>query len=241
MSIQSLIDQFIRAQQQAKSANEARYQQLLNLASEVENLFGANYGAGAKAELERTKVRDVASSQQGLVSAGLGGTTRSAGLSKKWEEEVGVPARLNLEDVIAGKQFAAKQFKAGIIERRTDEYPDYNALMQAVAAAYSTPATASLRSSTNPYMSNLGGFSGASSEGHSSYPSSYSSYPSSYQSAQAASVAPTKTVLSPTAIKATPTVVKATPAEQTIITKRLQQMYPQMYDASGKLKAIYGG
>src|SRR4030042_6626684 len=102
-TVQELIDQFTAAQQKAEAANEARYQQLLGIASKVEGLYGADYGAGFKAELERTKTRDMASGMQSLVSAGLGGTTRGAGLGKKWEEADGTPAPLNLEDIIAEK------------------------------------------------------------------------------------------------------------------------------------------
>ena len=35
--------------------------------------------------------------------------------------------------------------------------------------------------------------------------------------------------------------VKPTAAQQQIITSRLQKMYPQMYNANGTLKRIYGG
>ena len=238
-TIQDLVNQFTRAQQQAKAANEARYKELLGIAGEVETLFGKDYGAGFKAELERAKTRDVASSMQSLVSSGLGGTTRGAGLGKKWEEEVGVPSRLKLEDIIAEKQFAAKQFKAGIIERRTDEYPDYNSLMQAVSSMSSVPQQID-EYSENPYMQNRGG-------GRYTTPTYQ---PQSYGQAAQQVSSYNKPIFQmskrygpafQTQAKRAKFLAKPTAAEQRIITSRLQRMYPQMYNANGTLKRIYGG
>ena len=243
-TIQDLVNQFTYAQQQAKAANEARYKELLGIAGEVETLFGKDYGAGFKAELERAKTRDVASSMQSLVSSGLGGTTRGAGLGKKWEEEIGVPSRLKLEDVIAEKQFAAKQFKAGIIERRTDEYPDYNSLMQAVSSMSSVPQQTA---TSSDYMKDLfGNYSGLGGGGYTTptyQPQSYGQAAQQVSSYNKPIIRMSKRYgpAFQTQAKRAKFLVKPTAAEQRIITPRLQRMYPQMYNANGTLKRIYGG
>ena len=258
-TIQDLVNQYTRAQQQAKAANEARYKELLGIADEVETLFGKDYGAGFKAELERAKTRDMASSMQGLVSSGLGGTTRGAGLGKKWEEEVGVPSRLKLEDMIAEKQFGAKQFKAGIIERRTDEYPDYNSLMQAVSSMSSVPQGVAT-SPQNLYSQNLFHKMKDTTPTYIApiyQPQSYGQVAPTYQTQ---SYGPALTtggglryspqyglgvgvVPGPTtrATGYNTTRAKPTATEKRKITSNLQRMYPQMYNANGTLKKLYGG
>ena len=244
-TVQSLIDQFTVAQKKAEAANEARYNQLLGIAGDVEKLFGEGYGAGFKTELERAKTRDMASSMQGLVSSGLGGTTRAAGLGKKWEEEIGVPSRLKLEDIIAEKQFAAKQFKAGIIERRTDTYPDYNALMQGISAAYSTPSVPTSDSGSTSVFQDLGGYGG----GSSVTPAAGQPGMPTYGQASSSTVAEPRTYAGDMLARygqnwqqqLTPTLVKPTASEQKTVTSNLQKLYPQMYNTNGTLKAAYGG
>jgi len=251
MSVQSLIDQFTVAQKKAEAANEARYQQLLGIAGDVEKLFGEGYGAGFKTELERAKTRDMASSMQGLVSSGLGGTTRAAGLGKKWEEEIGVPSRLKLEDIIAEKQFGAKQFKAGIIERRTDTYPDYNALMQGISAAYSTPQTTSGgQSDKSGWMfQDIGGYGG----GSNVTPAAGQPGMPTYGQTANQTVGQTTGTTTPitmaggygpafqTQAEMNKVLVQPTVTQQQKITSNLQTKYPQMYNANGTLKTIYGG
>ena len=59
------------------------------------------YGVGVEAALERSGKKALASGMQGLVSAGLAGTTMPAGLGKKFEEEVAMPARAQVEETRA--------------------------------------------------------------------------------------------------------------------------------------------
>ena len=59
------------------------------------------YGKGVEAGLERGRVQATTSGMQSLVSAGLAGTTMAAGLGKKYEEEVAVPARARVEETRA--------------------------------------------------------------------------------------------------------------------------------------------
>ena len=59
---------------------------------------GGGFGTGVEAAIERGRTKAMASGMQGLVSAGLAGTTMAGTLGKKYEEEVGVPARLSIEE-----------------------------------------------------------------------------------------------------------------------------------------------
>jgi hypothetical protein len=86
---------------------------------------GGEFGKGYEAQLERTKTRDVAGAAQQLISSGLYGSTTAASLGKKWEEDVGAPARLKLEDLRMDRYVQAWREKAAFQERIVDEYPDY--------------------------------------------------------------------------------------------------------------------
>ena len=80
---------------------------------------GGGFGKGVEAGLERGRVKAMASGMQGLVDAGLAGTTMAGTLSKKFEEEVGAPTRLRVEEQRAqalsgiSMQQAGMGFQAG--------------------------------------------------------------------------------------------------------------------------------
>lgn len=89
-----------------KKSAETNYEDTINnIYESLASMYseGGSYGAGTEAMLERQKTKDVASATQGLISSGLYGTTTTSGLSKKWEEEIGVPSRLKLEDMRTDK------------------------------------------------------------------------------------------------------------------------------------------
>ena len=140
-SYQDIIARFQQQQEAARLMNEQRYQEALELYSQMIEQYepGGAFGAGYEAQLARTKTQDVAAGQQALVSGGLFGTTITAGLPKKWEEEVGQPARLKLEDVRMGRYAEAMEKKAGLIERREDIGPDYALIAQLSAQAAARP------------------------------------------------------------------------------------------------------
>ncbi|GAI23362.1 unnamed protein product, partial [marine sediment metagenome] len=81
---------------------------------------GGGYGAGVEAGLERGRTRAVAGGMQSLVSAGLAGTTMAAGLGKKYEEEVAMPARARVEETRAGAISGLEAMKAQIIQGATE-------------------------------------------------------------------------------------------------------------------------
>lgn len=78
---------------------------------------GGEFGKAELALLERAKTKSLATTAQGLVSAGLAGTTAGVGAGRKWEEEIGMPSKLRLEDIRTERLTQAMGAKAGYIER----------------------------------------------------------------------------------------------------------------------------
>jgi len=76
---------------------------------------GGEFGKAELALLGRAKKKSLAETAQGLVSAGLSGTTAGVGAGKKWEEEIGMPAKLKLEDIRSGRLSEALGAKAGFL------------------------------------------------------------------------------------------------------------------------------
>ncbi len=114
--VEKLVESYNKAFGEAKSANEARYQQLLGITEETTGQRAADIrsrGFEERSDLE-----------QGLARTGLSNTTVSPTLtvgSKRREGE----ALNRLADQLQGT-------KLGIIERRTDAFPDPAALQSAL-------------------------------------------------------------------------------------------------------------
>lgn len=147
--LDTLIKQFQEAQEKANAANEARYNEALAEYNKIIELYSpeGSFGKGFEAQLERGRTKALAQGTQQLVSSGLYGTTTAAGLGKKFEEEVAVPARLQMEDIRTQRLAEARQAKAGLIERREDVGPDYATMAQlAMQAASSRPTSGGLPS-----------------------------------------------------------------------------------------------
>jgi hypothetical protein len=142
LSLDDIIAQMEQSADEARAANLKRQSQAYAIYDEIIARYGpeGSFGAAAEAQLERQKVRDVASGTQGLVSSGLYGTTNIAGLGKAWEEEVGEPARLRLEDMKMERLSQAQLGKATFTERIEDEYPDYGLAAQLAAQASNRPS-----------------------------------------------------------------------------------------------------
>lgn len=117
---------FGEAANRARRANEERYAQGLGLWDEIIQRYqpGGGFGAGAIASYERSKTRALGAGMQQLVSSGLANTTVAATIGKKYEEEVGTPFKLQLQDVQSQRLSEAQTGKAGFVERRTDQGPD---------------------------------------------------------------------------------------------------------------------
>lgn len=87
---------------------------------------GGEFGKAELSLLERAKTKSLASVSQGLVSAGLAGTTAGVGAGRKWEEEIGMPARLGLEDIRTQRLVEAMGAKAGFAERAGAREEQFN-------------------------------------------------------------------------------------------------------------------
>lgn len=139
---QDLVNMFQTAMQEANQANIARYEQGLGIWESIVNQYapGGGFGAGMEAQLERAKTRDVAAAQQQMVSSGLWNTTVAAALPKKWEEEIGTPGRLQIEDIRRQRYGESLAGQAGFIERRTDQPPSMELFANLMSGAYAGPA-----------------------------------------------------------------------------------------------------
>jgi len=150
MAYQDIISSFQEQQEAARLSNEQRYAQALELYDQIISTYQPEGGflKGAEAELEREKGRTLAGQKQDLVSSGLFGTSVTAGLGQKWESEVGMPARLKLEDVRMGRLAESIGAKAGVLERREDVGPDYATIAAMSAQMASGPQRTGGRVST---------------------------------------------------------------------------------------------
>ena len=88
--------------------------------------IGGEFGKAELALLNRAKKKSLASTMQGMVSAGLAGTTVPSGAGKKWEEEIGMPSRLRLEDIRTERLTGAMGAKAGFMERAAAREEQFN-------------------------------------------------------------------------------------------------------------------
>ena len=119
----------------ARQANIDRRKQIEAMYDKMMGMVGPG-GAFEKrglGEIEAAKTKGVGKETQQMISSGMYGTTTAAGVGRKWEADVGAPARLRLEDIMQQRQLGVMGQKAGFLERIEDVYPDYSALMQMLA------------------------------------------------------------------------------------------------------------
>jgi len=126
--VDNLIRQFQEQQDRANEANEQRFQQGMEIFDRIiaQQEAGGTFEKATEAAIGRGRTKAVAQGTQALVSSGLASTTTAAGLGKKYEEEVGVPARLQAADVQSQRLMQALTGKAGFIERREDVGPSFS-------------------------------------------------------------------------------------------------------------------
>lgn len=115
---------------------------------------GGGYGKGVEAGLERGRTKAVAGGMQSLVSAGLAGTTMAAGLGKKYEEEVGMPARARVEETRAGALSGLEAMKAQIIQGATESAR--SRALQTYLAQLQTGTSLALSSARQPSLVRTG-------------------------------------------------------------------------------------
>jgi len=159
-ALQSLIDQITASQKKSVAANEQRYKDLLasidTLSKQIgkEGTFGeaeallGRIGEAARADITTQAARAKATSEQDLISRGLGQTTiresakrgisadEAKALQAQSESEAAQKAGLLTQR--AGSELALGQLKAGAIQGREDVGPDlatFASLIQAAAEA----------------------------------------------------------------------------------------------------------
>ena len=130
-----LIGQVGAQQRSAKKANVARQKRIESLFDMMQKMVapGGAFEKRGLADIEAQKTKGVGKEMQQMISSGMYGTTTAAGVGRKWEADVGAPARLRLEDIMQQRQLGVMGQKAGFLERIEDVYPDYSALMQMLA------------------------------------------------------------------------------------------------------------
>jgi len=119
----------------ARRANIARQKRIEEMYDKMMGMVGPG-GAFEKrglGEIERARTKGVGGEMQQMISSGMYGTTTAAGVGRKWEADVGAPARLRLEDIMQQRQLGVMGQKAGFLERIEDVYPDYSSLLQMLA------------------------------------------------------------------------------------------------------------
>jgi len=172
--LDDLIAKFQQQQEAAREANERRYQEGLAIYDRIIKQYepGGAFLQGIEKQLGREKAKTVAQQTQDLISSGLFGTSITAGLGKKFEEEVAAPARLRAQDIAFERLAQAGVGKAGFIERREDVGPDYGLIAQLAMAAASRPTGGAvyypptrrddweLPGFTEPWMSSKSPFTG---------------------------------------------------------------------------------
>ena len=131
----NLQDPARKATEEARAANEKRYQEALGLTDQMMALYGPDFQKGAEAELVRAKQQSVDQGMNALIQSGLGATGGAASLATAWEQSVGSEARLKLEDLIAQNKAAALQSKINVIASKEDMYPDYAQIYSGAAGA----------------------------------------------------------------------------------------------------------
>lgn len=123
------------AYERANEAAAKREEEIRGLLDQIVSTYapGGSYMQGQEAMLDRTKQKTLAQGTQGLISSGLYGSTMTAGLPGRFEEEIGVPTRAKLEDLRTDAYTKALAGKAGFIESITENVPDFGMMAQLTA------------------------------------------------------------------------------------------------------------
>jgi len=144
-SFGGILSQIQGMSNQARAENLKRYNAMMDIYDEIvaRSKPGGAFEKRGLETIARAKVKGVGEETQQLISSGLFGTTTMAGAGRRWDADVGMPARGKLEDIMEERHTSAQLAKAGAMERREDEYPDYGLLaslaMQAAPSQTQSP------------------------------------------------------------------------------------------------------
>lgn len=141
--LQSLIQQFQQQQEAARQANEQRYQQALGIYQGIEQQYapGGAFEQAALQQLGQQRQQTLAAQQQGLVGAGLAGTTVAANLPAQFAQQVEAPYRLQLQAQQQQALAQARAQTAGLVERREDIGPSPELIAGLTQQAAQAPVT----------------------------------------------------------------------------------------------------
>ncbi len=133
--LDSLTADFQRRESATLAANTKRENEIRSTYAGIISQYqsGGAFKASGLADIEESKTRAVGAGTQQLISSGLYGTTTAAALPVQAENQA-QRSRLRLEDILQERTNQAKLGLAGFIERIDEPYPDYNLLVQAMAA-----------------------------------------------------------------------------------------------------------
>ena len=98
-------------------ADDNSLQQALAQMQQIEQIYqpGGTFLKGAETTYEKGKKKSLAATAQGMVSRGLGGTSVAANVEKAYEEDIGAPWRLQIEDIRMQRLSEALQGKASVL------------------------------------------------------------------------------------------------------------------------------
>lgn len=162
------LSSLVQSSQVANIANKQREMEIRGLYDEIIRRYqpGGAFEAKSLAELDRLKKRSVTEqygqSEQQAISGGIFGVQRPtrAGMGMKWEEQVGAPARLSLEDVLMQRLTSAQTGMAGFLERIQDVGPSlsdiYSMAQAGQSSATSVPISTGSGSGGLPSMQEFG-------------------------------------------------------------------------------------
>jgi hypothetical protein len=151
-SFDELMAKFESSSTAAREATDKRLAQATAIYDEIIRRYqpGGVFEERGLAQLGKQKTADVGGEMQQLISSGLYGTTTTAGVGRRWEESVGEPARMTLEDVMMQRLSQAQVGKAGLLERVEDVGPDPDLYARLMAQAASGPTYSIPRETGGP-------------------------------------------------------------------------------------------
>ena len=112
-SLAALVASYNTAYGEAKTANEQRYQQMLDIADQTTNQRAT--------DISSSYADATASAMQNLARLGMANTTIAPTLKMGYQRDEQAALNTNADQ--------QQQTKLGIIEKRTDAYPDSSSLM----------------------------------------------------------------------------------------------------------------
>jgi len=140
-TLDQLMQSFQKSADTAKAANLKRYNQAMNIYDAVISNYspGGAFEKATLSGLEKQKTRDVGKETHDLISSGLFGTTTQAATGRKWEEAVGSPSRLKMEDIQMQRMSDAQLGKASFLSSAEDVGPDLGLMAQLFSQAGNRP------------------------------------------------------------------------------------------------------